>query len=621
MQQAGALVELVLVARRFSGPARVEAATSIRRLLEASWNIRIDPDLLESIKDWPGDDDPLADVARDIIWSQTPLHAEPPGADTADGDAQSDGYRDAVGEAADRTEADRTEAARTEAARTEAARTEAARTEAARAEAERLAAERLAAAERVALERVALERHAAERVAVERFESERAAAERAEYDHAAAESAEYERAAASTPAAATQPAASRRPTPPIASAPVPEPSPVGARRGLDIGRLRDRARDALAGLGGRRSARSKPQPVPKNGGGGTHAEPPTGAEPSPESPTVATGAAAHNAYGLLRAPAEVVVGEAFVLDVGLSERPAEGVAGPPLDLPPLEDRPYVVDVRIAAAGFTFPRGEKRRHELKVSAMDPYPVVPVRLVPKATTDKSIDRRITAEYSIAGERLGDAIRSIRVLHSADLRTRPEGEKVAVGANVPAPTGEEVADLTITIRRSDRLGWIDWTFDTPHLDVARPTDAPTPKEIGDPVEFLRSQVRQISDAEERGAGGIYGDVLGLARTVGASRPDRDLDGDPRSRGESWCATDDPPRLRGTVRPLGTCIRRGADRAGPGRAALPRGADTDRPVGSGHGAGGRALASVPEPATEKRRDEPRRRLGRLLRHGMVEP
>ena len=89
------------------------------------------------------------------------------------------------------------------------------------------------------------------------------------------------------------------------------------------------------------------------------------------------------------------------------------------------------------------------------------------------------------------------------------------------MPAPTGEEVADLTITIRRSDRLGWIDWTFDTPHLDVAKPTDAPTPKEIGDPVEFLRSQVRQISDAEERAAGGIYGDVLGLARTVGASVP----------------------------------------------------------------------------------------------------
>ena len=387
--QGKALVKLLLVARQFSGAARVEAATSIRRLFEAAWNIRIDPDLLESIKDWPGDDDPLAGVAQDIIWSQTPLHAEPPGADTADGDAQSDGYRDAVGEAA----------------RTEAARTEAARTEAARAEAERLAAARLAAArleaERVALERVALERHAAERVAVERFEYDRAAAE--------------PEPVASAPAAATQPAASpapdygplpghaasRRPTPPIASAPVPEPSPVGARRGLDIGRLRDRARDALAGLGARRSARSKPQPVPKNGGSGTHPEQPlpTAAEPPGQGPAVATGAPAHDAYGLLRAPAEVVVGEAFVLDVGLSERPAEGVAGPALELPPLEDRPYVVDVRIAAAGFTFPRGEKRRHELKVSAKDPYPVVPVRLVPKATTDKSIDRRITAEYSIA------------------------------------------------------------------------------------------------------------------------------------------------------------------------------------------------------------------------------
>ena len=258
-------------------------------------------------------------------------------------------------------------------------------------------------------------------------------------------------------------------------------------------------------------------------GGGQRSKPPEVPPPDAGSlgPVDAGGGAAapHRAYGLLRAPAEVVALEPFTLAVGLSQRPAEGVAGTSFDLPPLDIQPYVVDVRIAAAGFTFPRGQKRRRALEVSAGDPFPTVEVRLVPKKQADPTIQRRITAEYSIGGERLGDAIRSIRVLRSADLRTVPSETQSESGVNVPAPTGESVADLTITVREGDRPGYYDWTFDSPHKDEIPASTTPSSRKVGDPAEFLKSRIREIDEAE--GDRGIFRNVLGIARTIAAAVP----------------------------------------------------------------------------------------------------
>ncbi len=230
-------------------------------------------------------------------------------------------------------------------------------------------------------------------------------------------------------------------------------------------------------------------------------------------------AARHVAYGLLRGPAEVVALEEFVLEVGLSQAPAAGVAGPPLALPPVAIEPYIVDVRIAAPGFTFPRRELQRRQLAVSAADPFPVVNVRLVPKHPQADTLDRTITAEYSINGERLGDAIRSIRVLRASDLRSRPAADRVEAGVNVLAPTGEEVADLTVTVRTSDRQGWVDWSFESPHADVVTPNVVPLSSNIGDAAAYIRNQVQQIDAAE--GAGGVFNDVLALAHRVAQSMP----------------------------------------------------------------------------------------------------
>jgi hypothetical protein len=181
-----------------------------------------------------------------------------------------------------------------------------------------------------------------------------------------------------------------------------------------------------------------------------------------------------------------------------------------------------VNVRIAAAGFAFAKPETQRIYLSVSEKKPYPVRKIRLIAKRPPPEAegIDRTITAEYSIGGERLGDAIRSIRVLKAKDQRTRPAADRVEIGVNVIAPAGTEKADLTVTVRRSDRLGFIDWTFDSPHTDVVTPNPEPYPKELPDPEGFLRNAILQIDGAE--GQGGVFNDVLALANRVAQSIPD---------------------------------------------------------------------------------------------------
>jgi hypothetical protein len=273
----------------------------------------------------------------------------------------------------------------------------------------------------------------------------------------------------------------------------------------------DRARETAARMAAR-ATRSRPPgrgPVAGNGG-------PVARNRGPEPDL------GHTAYGLLRAPTEVVAQVAFELEVGLSKDPAPGVAGPGMNLPPVKVEPYVVNVRIAAAGFAFAKPETQRIDLTVSEKTPYPVRKIRLIakPPPSEAEGIDRTITAEYSIGGERLGDAIRSIRVLKAKGQRTRPAAERVEIGVNVIAPAGTEKADLTVTVRRSDRHGFIDWTFDSPHTDVVTPNPEPYTKELPDPEGFLRNAILQIDGAE--GQGGVFNDVLALANRVAQSIPD---------------------------------------------------------------------------------------------------
>jgi hypothetical protein len=211
--------------------------------------------------------------------------------------------------------------------------------------------------------------------------------------------------------------------------------------------------------------------------------------------------------------------ELFVLKVGLSKEPAAGVAGPAMTLPAAEVEPYTVHVRIAAPGFTFPPDQPQRLALAVSTSNLYPVEEVRLIPKRPRTAAADRRITAEYSIGGERLGDAIRSVRVLRSEDQRSRPASDTVESGVNVLAPTGPEKADLTLTVRTADTPGVLEWTLESPHTDVVTANPVPFPVEVGEPGPFLRDSILQIDSAE--GSEGVFSDVLALGHRVGQHIP----------------------------------------------------------------------------------------------------
>ena len=230
---------------------------------------------------------------------------------------------------------------------------------------------------------------------------------------------------------------------------------------------------------------------------------------------------AHIAYGLLDAPAEVVVAQPFTLEVGISSRQAAGVAGPPLRLPPVSDAPYLLDVRIAAPGFTTPPGESRQRSLAVSRATPYPTTTITLVPKPAAGGPDARPITAEFWVAGERLGDAIRYVEVLSGGQARTRPEADRVQAGVNVPIPSGADVPDLTISIRRSYPRGRTEWTLGSPHGSAVAPDDDPYEADLEGEAEGLLANITQIDAADGKKA--VFGDVLALANRVSACIPDQ--------------------------------------------------------------------------------------------------
>jgi hypothetical protein len=216
-----------------------------------------------------------------------------------------------------------------------------------------------------------------------------------------------------------------------------------------------------------------------------------------------------------------VVAQPFTLEVGISSRQAAGVAGPPLRLPPVSDAPYLLDVRIAAPGFTTPTGESRQRSLAVSRATPYPTTTITLVPKPAAGGPDARPITAEFWVAGERLGDAIRYVEVLSGGQARTRPEADRVQAGVNVPIPSGAGVPDLTISIRRSYPRGRTEWTLGSPHGSAVAPDDDPYEADLEGEAEGLLANITQIDAADGKKA--VFGDVLALANRVSACIPDQ--------------------------------------------------------------------------------------------------
>ena len=156
----------------------------------------------------------------------------------------------------------------------------------------------------------------------------------------------------------------------------------------------------------------------------------------------------------------------------------------------------------------------------MSRATPYPTTTVTLVPKPAADGPDARPITAEFWVAGERLGDAIRYVEVLPSVQARTRPAADRVQAGVNVPVPSGTHVPDLTISIRRSYPRGRTEWTLDSPHGSAVTPNDDPYEADLEGEAEGLLASITQIDAADGRKA--VFSDVLALANRVRACIPD---------------------------------------------------------------------------------------------------
>lgn len=158
-----------------------------------------------------------------------------------------------------------------------------------------------------------------------------------------------------------------------------------------------------------------------------------GPEPESLSPAVPEAAAPSSVYGLLNCPETVAVGKEFELTMGLSDRPAEGVGGPAMEVPPPPRTSYTLTVKLLAFGFRLREGEVPQLTMQVSADDRYPSAMLHLTSQAEPGDSASRRIKAMYSVDGQPLGFAVRYVKVTPSASA----EPASSAGGVNLSIPS----------------------------------------------------------------------------------------------------------------------------------------------------------------------------------------
>jgi hypothetical protein len=264
----------------------------------------------------------------------------------------------------------------------------------------------------------------------------------------------------------------------------------------------------------RRAARDAPlrrlptRKAPASGGGG----PPT----PPQGPS-GDGGDPPDAYALLRAPSAVLVGQAFDVEVGLSEEPEpDAPEAERLRRPAGSHGPYTLTVTIEAQpDFEPAEGQSLRVPLEVTASEPHPTATVRLVAKR-----IDRRwkaslIHATYATAGETMGIATRPIGIASTPDLleeaqpREAPEASAVASG-RWRAP------DLTVNVLPSPDPSVVFWNYDSPH-PLELPTAGHECRLGSAPQDFAREVIGEIpqQDPDElpdylRGAGQDIAEVV---------------------------------------------------------------------------------------------------------------
>jgi hypothetical protein len=250
---------------------------------------------------------------------------------------------------------------------------------------------------------------------------------------------------------------------------------------------------------------------------GTVAEPPPASVPPAEPPPPAAPEAPipggaiigsepdppRTTYAHLSCPDAVVAEQPFDLVVGLADRPDPRVVGEPLRRPESSVGAYTMTIQLVADGLRLADpGASWRIDLPVTADAPYPTVTVQLLADAGAAPVTATSIRAMYSIDGNPIGLAVRSVAVVRSAGLLATAPTPPPAEGVDLSLPAGQVAPDLTVRIERADsqasgallvQLLAADSSIDMP--------DAPIPIDIGgDPAADLRRIVDEMHEVEGR-------------------------------------------------------------------------------------------------------------------------
>jgi hypothetical protein len=239
-------------------------------------------------------------------------------------------------------------------------------------------------------------------------------------------------------------------------------------------------------------------------------------EPAPRDPP-------RSAYGLLRCPDEVAVGQEFELTVGLAAEQEPGTAGLPLVRPASSVGPYLLTIDVDADGFDLAESEAWRNELRVTHDQPYPSLTHHLTPAPQPDDTRSTKIEATFSVDGQTIGLAVRYLRV-QWADGAAGTTAATSAAGITMTVPSGATAPDITIRIRRwdSELGGRLRWSVESPHGIVIPETSE---SEIGDePQKFAGDLVRQMTMRE--GQVGMMEYLRGTARDIAAKIPQPVID-----------------------------------------------------------------------------------------------
>jgi hypothetical protein len=252
--------------------------------------------------------------------------------------------------------------------------------------------------------------------------------------------------------------------------------------------------------------------------------PPAGAEvaPPPPVPTASAGEdPPRSSYARLEAPEAVVADDDFRLVVGLAPEPVGGVLNPEIVRPESSVGPYTLTVQVVADGFSLTEGAWRR-ELPVTADRAYPTTTYHLRADRQGDDVWSRPIQALYSVDGQTIGVAIRTIAVVARAELLSTAPPVATPIAKVIAVAPQKEAPDLTARITYSEAVsdGRLLWTFETTH-GIAVPSEEIITDVGRRPQQFASDLIAGV--ASHRNDPGLVEFLTGIGRTVAEKIPEQ--------------------------------------------------------------------------------------------------